>query len=502
MQEPDKPTYMLLGDDTRVPVKGVGTVEIDLVDDETAVRYKRKKSFYTPDMTHNLIPERKEWRKHKTRVRKEDTNMMHMANGSVKISDETGLYTVKYKHVHTCAGSANYANLSVHEKNYMRYHVRLGHPSSGKMKLMAKQCVGAKGLASIPPAVFDAAPPCPHCLSAKMRKKSLKLTDPDGSGDKRVVMDVWGPFRVPSAEYGYHYLIGFTHEASGYTAVYPTRKHNAEELVRITKRYRGDMARYGLDLKILRTDNGPEMSSAAFQTYLAEALISWERSAPYVHEQIGLQERRWGIIIPKVIAMLKQGGAKLKHWASAARYAAHLVNMEPLERRDGKRSPYERLTGKPPNLAPVRAYFSKMWGAVSAEQRAHKLSDRAIEGRFVGLASNGSAWVLYSTGLTPNRHFTVVQATFDEGDMMGDGWEQGPDPDVWPQREGRADDERDAEIGGDGGDGGSGDDGSGSPRRSARLVTAGGVQSRGADRDHAGGGSAGNERPGQQGRRR
>jgi hypothetical protein len=155
------------------------------------------------------------------------------------------------------------------------------------------------------------------------------------------------PFRMPSAEYGYHYLVGFTHEASGYTAVYPTRKHDAEELIRITKRYRGDMARYDLDLKILRTDNGPEMCSAAFQTYLAEALILWERSAPYVHEQIGLQERRWGIIIPKVIAMLKQGGAKLKHWASAARYAAYLVNMEPLERRDDKRSPHERLTGKP-----------------------------------------------------------------------------------------------------------------------------------------------------------
>ena len=130
--------------------------------------------------------------------------MMHLTNGSVKISDETGLYTVKYKHVHTCAGNANYANLSTHEKNYMRYHVRLGHPSSGKMKLMSKQCVGAKGLAGIPPAVFDAAPPCPHCLSAKMRKKSLKQTPPDDSSDKRVVMDVWGPFKIPSAEYGYH----------------------------------------------------------------------------------------------------------------------------------------------------------------------------------------------------------------------------------------------------------------------------------------------------------
>jgi hypothetical protein len=349
----------------------------------------------------------------------------------VRISDDTGLYTVAYRHVH--ANHARIATLTDHEKNYLKYHIRLGHPSKNKLKLMARQCTGAKQLSDVPNAVFDSAPVCPHCLSGKMRKKSLKPSpQPDGA-DKRVVMDVWGPFKVPSAEYGYHYLIGFTHEESGYTAVYPTRRHTTEDLIRATKRFRGDLARYTVDLKILRTDNGPEMSSQVFQDYLAESLITWERSAPYVHEQIGLQERRWGMIIPKVIAMLKQAGARLGHWASAARYAAHLVNMEPLERPGDKRSPIERLTGRGPDLAPVRTYYSKMWGAVSAEQREHKLSDRAIEGRFVGLAANGAAWVLYSTGLTPNRHFTVVQATFDEADVMGapsnDLDEQ---PDLWP----------------------------------------------------------------------
>jgi hypothetical protein len=77
-----------------------------------------------------------------------------------------------------------------------------------------------------------------------------------------------------------------------------------------------------------------------------------------------------------------------------------------------------------------------MWGALAPEQRAHKFADRAVEGRFVGLAANGSAWVLYSTNLPRNRHFTVVQATFDEADLMGgddmrDG--DGPTGEVeWP----------------------------------------------------------------------
>jgi hypothetical protein len=279
---------------------------------------------------------------------------------------------------------------------------------------------GAASLAAIPPAVFDSARPCSHCLMSKMRKKSLKMSSASQRSDKRVVMDVWGPFKVPSAEYKYQYLVGFTHdETTGFTAVYSTVDHTADTLVHITRRYRGDMAKHeNFDMRILRTDNGAEMCSEKYQTYLADSLISWERSAPYVHEQVGLQERRWGIIIPRATAMLKQGGARLGHWASAARYAAHLVNLEPLSRYGDHRSTIERLTGCAPDLAPVRTFWARMWGALAPEQRAHKFADRAVEGRFVGLAANGSAWVLYSTNLPRNRHFTVVQATFDEADLM------------------------------------------------------------------------------------
>ena len=71
----------------------------------------------------------------------------------------------------------------------------------------------------------------------------------------------------------------------------------------------------------------------------------------------------------------------------------------------------------------------------------------------MGLAANGAAWVLYSTGLSPNKHFTVVQATFDETDVMGEHTGEQFESDLWPHREGRGD------GGGDGaGDGASADD--------------------------------------------
>ena len=40
------------------------------------MRYTRKAAYYTPGMSHSLIPENKEWKLYGTRVRKEDENMI------------------------------------------------------------------------------------------------------------------------------------------------------------------------------------------------------------------------------------------------------------------------------------------------------------------------------------------------------------------------------------------------------------------------------------------
>ena len=85
------------------------------------------------------------------------------------------------------------------------------------------------------------------------------MSDASQRSDKRVVMDVWGPFKVPSAEYKYQYLVGFTHEMSGFTAVYPTVDHTADTLVRMSRGVTGATWREheNFDMRILRTDNGP-----------------------------------------------------------------------------------------------------------------------------------------------------------------------------------------------------------------------------------------------------
>jgi transposase InsO family protein len=58
-------------------------------------------------------------------------------------------------------------------------------------------------------------------------------------------------------------------------------------------------------IKTLRTDNGGEYMSKEFKLYLKENGIRHETTVPYNPEQNGIAERKNGIIIDAIRAMIK-----------------------------------------------------------------------------------------------------------------------------------------------------------------------------------------------------
>ena len=78
-------------------------------------------------------------------------------------------------------------------------------------------------------------------------------------------------------------MVGVTTELAGYTLVYPMKSHTAADLKTVVSWCISDLAQKGFYLLVLRTDNGPEMLSADFQTFLSERRIGWEQSMPYIH---------------------------------------------------------------------------------------------------------------------------------------------------------------------------------------------------------------------------
>ena len=298
---------------------------------------------------------------------------------------------------------------------YKLWHARLGDAHPEKVKLVAEHTVGTP-LALVPvAAAAKAAGPCSHCIRGKMRRGHV------GDAVRRptrfceqVQIDVWGPFRVPSAVHSYRFAINCVDVATGYVAVYCRKEHTAEDLVDILEMFQGDV---GQNIECLRTDNPPEMTGEVLQSYLAEKRIRWEQSTPYVHEELGHSERRWGMLVPMARTMLIRARMHLKFWADAMVHAAWIINRTPDASHDGGVcTPYERKNGEKPNLTKLRCFGCKAWAHLDPAQRKTKMDEVAVEGRFVGFMQNGAGWRIYADG----RYYPVRFATFDESTCLVD----------------------------------------------------------------------------------
>ena len=165
-------------------------------------------------------------------------------------------------------------------------------------------------------------------------------------------MDWWGPYAVASVPGSYVYMAVVLDVATGWVQTYFRRTHTAQDTVDVLTLYEGDM---GAKLKLLRTDGGSDFVSDAVQLWLAGKAVRWERSTPYVHEEVGQVERRNGMLAPVARTMLLRAQMGLQHWASAMQHAAWLLNRTPDKTRGGKYStPYWRRFKKLPDLSNLR----------------------------------------------------------------------------------------------------------------------------------------------------
>ena len=82
----------------------------------------------------------------------------------------------------------------------------------------------------------------------------------------------------------------------------------------------------GYRLKCLRTDNGGEYVSCAFEQLCDERGIKHQLTAPYTPPQIGLAERMNRTIQERVRSMLSHAGLPQHFWPEAISTTLHLIN--------------------------------------------------------------------------------------------------------------------------------------------------------------------------------
>jgi hypothetical protein len=156
---------------------------------------------------------------------------------------------------------------------------------------------------------------------------------------------------------------------------------------------------FGLRIKKIRSDNGTEFKNSQIEGFLEEEGIKHEFSSPYTPQQNGVVERKNRTLLDMARTMFDEYKTPDRFWAEAINTACYSINRLYLH-RILKKTSYELLTGKMPNVSYFRVFGSKCFILVKRGRKS-KFAPKAIEGILLGYDSNTRAYRVFnkSSGL-------------------------------------------------------------------------------------------------------
>jgi hypothetical protein len=156
---------------------------------------------------------------------------------------------------------------------------------------------------------------------------------------------------------------------------------------------------FGLRIKKIRSDNGMEFKNSQIEGFLEEEGIKHEFSSPYTPQQNVVVERKNRTLLDMARTMLDEYKTPDRFWAEAINTACYSINRLYLH-RILKKTSYELLTGKKPNVSYFRVFGSKCFILVKRGRKS-KFAPNAVEGFLLGYDSNTRAYRVFnkSTGL-------------------------------------------------------------------------------------------------------
>ena len=135
-------------------------------------------------------------------------------------------------------------------------------------------------------------------------------------------------------------------------------------------------------LRVLRTDNGGEFTSAEFAEYCADQGVRHHLSAPYSPQQNGVVEWRNQTVVAMARSLLKQRGMPAWFWGEAVVTAVFLLNRAPTKSLDGM-TPFEAWHGRK-----LAVHFLCTFGCMAhikhVQPHSNKLADRSWKMVFIG----------------------------------------------------------------------------------------------------------------------
>jgi transposase InsO family protein len=169
-------------------------------------------------------------------------------------------------------------------------------------------------------------------------------------------MDLFGPIAYISIG-GSKYCLVIVDDYSRFTWVFFLQENfqTQETLKRFLRRAQNE---FRLRIKKIRSDNGTEFKNSQIEGFLEEDGIKHEFSSLYTPQQNGVVERKNRTLLDMARTMLDDYKTPDRFWAEAINTACYSINRLYLH-RILKKTSYELLTGKKPNVSYFRVFGSK-----------------------------------------------------------------------------------------------------------------------------------------------
>jgi hypothetical protein len=192
---------------------------------------------------------------------------------------------------------------------------------------------------------------------------------------------------------GNRYFMTLIDDYSRYTHLY-LLKNKSEAACKIKEFVKFTQTQFKATLKIIRSDRGGEYMGQELREFLTNEGIGVQLTAPYTPQQNGCAERKNRYLVEMTRSLLTDSSLPNKYWGEAVTTANYLQNMLPTA--GGNQTPYERWTGKLPNLSCLKRFGCTAFASVPAERR-QKLDDKAKKLVFVGYESGTKGYRLLDT---------------------------------------------------------------------------------------------------------
>lgn len=260
------------------------------------------------------------------------------------------------------------------------WHERLGHPGTTLFRRMIPLTTGHNLVTADAEKTHD----CVACIQGKCIKRPSKWTLPTELPPPlfRLHGDICGPINPPSGTFRYYLVLVDASGSHFEVSLLPTRNMAFPRLLAILLRYRNHFPEH--PIKYLRMDNAQEFRSHAFEDYCTATGITLTYSVPYEHAQNGLAEAFVKKIQLVARPLLLHAHLPSNLWGHAVLHAAALLRLRPTLLNT--QTPYELLSGRPPDVSHIRVFGCQVWIPVPDPKR-HTIGAHRQEGIYVGFDS-------------------------------------------------------------------------------------------------------------------